>query len=213
MNGFVLAEASINAFVIAGGILAAWAVLVSLLGMRGFPSNRGGERIAIGITVVLFIGAVGSAIADQSKVGERRGPEIDKPGEGPESEKPGQPTEESAAGQPQQGQASPATEGEQDKSGKPTALALSADPSGATRFDKTNLTATAGQVTITMTNPSPVGHNVALRGNGVDEKGEIVQGDKKSVVEATLESGQSYEFYCSVPGHEQSGMKGTLTVK
>jgi hypothetical protein len=22
-----------------------------------------------------------------------------------------------------------------------------------------------------------------------------------------------YEFYCSVPGHEQAGMKGTLTVK
>ena len=206
-----------NAFVVAGGILAVWAVIVALLGMRGFPSGRGGERIAIGITVVLFVGAVGSAIADQSKVGERRGPEIDKPGEGPESEKPGQPTGEGAeSGQSTSGAAepSPTDEGEQKgESGKPTALALSADPSGATRFDKTTLTANSGQVTITMTNPSPVGHNVALRGNGVEEKGEVVQGDKKSMVEATVEAGQSYEFYCSVPGHEQSGMKGTLTVK
>jgi len=55
VHGFVLAEASINAFVIAGGILAVWAVIVSMLGMRGFPGNRGGQRIAIGITVVLFI--------------------------------------------------------------------------------------------------------------------------------------------------------------
>jgi plastocyanin len=216
VNGFVLAEASINAFVIAGGILAAWAVIVSLLGMRGFPTGLGGERIAIAITVVLFLGAVTAAIADQSKVGERRGPEIDKPGEGPESEKPGAPTESGGGGQTAQGQGEPGAkdEGEQKgESGKPTALTLSADPSGATRFNKTTLTANSGQVTITMTNPSPVGHNVAIRGNGVDEKGEIVQGDQKSVVEATVEAGQSYEFYCSVPGHEQSGMKGTLNVK
>jgi len=201
----------VNAFVIAGAIFAVWAVLVALLGMRGFPSNRAGERIAIGITVVLFVGAVTSAIADQSKVGERRGPEIDKPGEGPESEQPGQPTGEAGGG----GQAAPAPSDEGEKegqSGKPTALALTADPTGATRFDKTALTATAGQVTVTMTNPSPVGHNVALKGNGVDEKGEVVQGDEKSTVQATVEAGQ-YEFYCSVPGHEQSGMKGTLTVK
>ena len=200
-----------NAFVIAGAIFAVWAVLVALLGMRGFPSNRAGERIAIGITMVLFVGAVTSAIADQSKVGERRGPEIDKPGEGPETEKPGQPTGESGGGN--EAAPAPSDEGEKEgQGGKPTALALSADPTGATRFDKTALSATAGQVTITMTNPSPVGHNVALKGNGVDERGDVVQGDEKSTVEATVEAGQ-YEFYCSVPGHEQSGMKGTLTVK
>jgi len=30
-------------------------------------------------------------------------------------------------------------------------------------------------------------------------------------VTATLKKGR-YEFYCSVPGHEQAGMKGTLTI-
>jgi plastocyanin len=214
MNALVLAEASLNAFVVAGAIFAVWAVIVAVLGMRGFPSNRGGQRIAIGISVVLWIAAVGSAIADQSKVGERRGPEIDKPGEGPESKEPGKPTEQPEAGQTPGGSgAPPATEDEQKgESGKPTALTLSADPSGQLKFDKTTLAANAGQVTITMTNPSPVPHNVSLRGSGVDEQGDTVQGKGKSTVEATLEPG-SYEFYCSVPGHEQGGMKGTLTVK
>ena len=32
-----------------------------------------------------------------------------------------------------------------------------------------------------------------------------------SKVTADLKPGK-YEFYCSVPGHEQAGMKGTLTV-
>jgi plastocyanin len=207
----------VNAFVIAGGILAAWAVIVALLGMRGFPSNRGGERIAIGITVVLFVGAVGSALADQTKVGERHGPEVEEHAEASEG---GEGGEAQGGGGSQGGSQGGAPAGPEEEQqgggaagGEPQALALTADPSGATRFDKTELTAKPGPVTITMTNPSPVPHNVALRGKEVDEKGEIVQGDGKSSVEATLAAGESYEFYCSVPGHEQSGMKGTLTVE
>jgi len=211
VDAFVVAEASINAFVVAGLILAAWAVLVALLGMRGFPSNRGGERIAIGVTAVLFVGAVGSALADQTKVGERHGPEIEEPAEGKSTGEGGGGQEAAAGGE---AEAPPKDEGEQKgEGGAPTALALAADPSGATRYDKTSLTANAGQVTITMTNPSPIAHNVALRGNGVEEEGQVVQGDEESTVEAKLEPGMSYEFYCSVPGHEQGGMKGTLTVK
>jgi plastocyanin len=176
-----------NAFLVAGGIFAAWAVIVALLGMRGFPANRTGERIAIAIAVVLFVGAVSSAIADQTKVGERKGPEPKEPAAAP-------------AGQARAG------------GGKPTSLALAADPTGATKFDKAALSATAGKVTITMTNPSPVPHNVSLKGGGANEMGKTVQGNGKSTVTADLKAG-SYEFYCSVPGHEQSGMKGTLTVK
>jgi plastocyanin len=202
-----------NAFIVAGAILALWAVLVSLLGMRGFPSGLGGQRAAIAITVVLFAAAVTSAIADQSKVGERRGPEIDKPGEGPESGKPGQPSGGEQAPAPSTGAAAPKDEGEQKDKGTPTALALTADPGGLLKFDKPTLQGTAGHVTITMTNPSSVPHNVSLRGNGVDEKGKTVQGNDKSIVEADLQAGESYEYYCSVPGHEQGGMKGTLSVK
>jgi uncharacterized cupredoxin-like copper-binding protein len=32
------------------------------------------------------------------------------------------------------------------------------------------------------------------------------------MVRATVKSG-TYTFYCSVPGHEAGGMKGTLTVR
>ncbi|MEA2480248.1 MAG: hypothetical protein QOJ07_2170 [Thermoleophilaceae bacterium] len=185
-----------SSFHVAGVLLAVWAVLVALLGMRGFPRNRGGERIAIAISFLLVATAIGTAIGNAgNKTGERRGKEIDKPGEGPATKKPGAP----APGAQQQG------------GGKATALALSADPTGQLKFDKTALSAPAGQVTITMTNPSGVQHNISLRGNGADEHGnDVTKG--KSVVQAQLASG-SYEFYCSIPGHEQGGMKGTLTVK
>ena len=90
-------------------------------------------------------------------------------------------------------------------------LQLEADPSGALRFTTDSLQAKAGEVTIVMDNPSSVAHNVALTGNGVDEKGEIVGKGEESEVSATVEPG-TYEFYCSVPGHEAAGMKGELVV-
>jgi uncharacterized cupredoxin-like copper-binding protein len=90
-------------------------------------------------------------------------------------------------------------------------LEIDADPSGALRFTTESLQANAGEVHIVMDNPSDVPHNVALRGNGVDEKGEVVGKDEQSEVTATVEPG-TYEFYCSVPGHEAAGMKGELVV-
>ena len=90
-------------------------------------------------------------------------------------------------------------------------LQIEADPSGALRFTTESLQANAGEVTIVMDNPSSLPHNVAIQGGGVDEKGEIVEKGGQSEVSATLEPG-TYEFYCSVPGHEAAGMKGDLTV-
>jgi plastocyanin len=95
--------------------------------------------------------------------------------------------------------------------GDGAALELVAGPGSELKFDQTSLEAAAGEVTITMTNDGDLPHNVAIKGNGVDEKGEIVQNGGTSTVTATLEAGE-YTFYCSVPGHEAGGMTGTLTV-
>jgi plastocyanin len=96
--------------------------------------------------------------------------------------------------------------------GATTNLKLSADPSGALKFDKSKLSAKAGKVTITMDNPSSVQHAVSIEGNGVDEDGKTVEKGGVSTVTASLKPG-TYEFYCPVTGHEEAGMKGTLTVK
>jgi plastocyanin len=96
--------------------------------------------------------------------------------------------------------------------GASTNLKLSADPGGALKFDKSSLTAKAGNVTITMDNPSGIPHGVAVEGNGVDKDGNIVNKGGKSTVTVKLKAGK-YEFYCPVPGHKQAGMEGDLTVK
>jgi plastocyanin len=91
-------------------------------------------------------------------------------------------------------------------------LKLSADPSGALKFDKSTLSAKAGTVTINMDNPSSVPHAVAVEGNGVDKDGQTVTSGGKSTVSVDLKPGK-YTFYCPVDGHRQAGMEGTLTVK
>src|SRR4051812_46155935 len=96
--------------------------------------------------------------------------------------------------------------------GASTSLKLSADPSGSLKFDKSSLSAKSGNVTIAMDNPSDVPHGVGIKGNGVDKDGPVVNKGGKSTATADLKPG-TYEFYCPVPGHEEAGMKGTLTVK
>ena len=91
-------------------------------------------------------------------------------------------------------------------------LKLAADPSGALKFDKSSLSAKAGTVTIKMDNPSPVAHGVGIKGNSVKSVGNTVEKGGVSTVSVNLKPG-TYEFYCPVDGHEQAGMKGTLTVK
>jgi plastocyanin len=90
-------------------------------------------------------------------------------------------------------------------------IQLSADEGGALKFDKDSIDTTAGTVRLVMANPSSVDHNVAVKGNGVDEKGPVVGKDGQSILTVTLQPGE-YTFYCSVDAHEAAGMKGTLRV-
>jgi plastocyanin len=92
------------------------------------------------------------------------------------------------------------------------ALAIPADPGGALAFTVAGATATAGALTINSVNKSSVPHNIALEGDGVDEKGPVVQGGATSTIKVDVQAGE-YTFYCSVPGHREGGMEGKLTVE
>jgi plastocyanin len=88
-------------------------------------------------------------------------------------------------------------------------VSIPADPSGQLAYTVKSATAKAGKVTLQSKNDASVPHNIALKGGG---EGPVVQGGKVSEVSSSLKAGK-YEFYCSVPGHEQAGMRGDLTVK
>jgi plastocyanin len=95
--------------------------------------------------------------------------------------------------------------------GASTQLRLSAPASGALAFDKKSLQAKAGKVTIAFDNPSSIPHAVEVEGNGVEEETRTFTNGKADLT-VNLKPG-TYEFYCPVDGHEDAGMKGTLTVR
>jgi uncharacterized cupredoxin-like copper-binding protein len=92
-------------------------------------------------------------------------------------------------------------------------LSLAANPEGQLKYETTALNAKAGKVTIDFTNKSPLSHNVtvaASSGSVVGATPSFQGGAMKLSLE--LKPG-TYKFYCSVPGHRQAGMEGTLTVQ
>lgn len=92
-----------------------------------------------------------------------------------------------------------------------TTLKITVPAGMAMKYSTASLQAKAGKVTIVMKNLSILPHDVALKGKGVNAKGKLVAKGGTSTVTATLKPGK-YVFYCTVPGHAQAGMKGTLTV-
>ncbi len=100
-------------------------------------------------------------------------------------------------------------------SGAAQVVKLAANPEGSLSYNTTALTAHPGKVTIEFTNMAPLQHNVTVEsgsgGGSVLGSTPTFSGGTKSVT-LDLKAG-TYTFFCSVPGHRQAGMQGTLTVQ
>ena len=87
-------------------------------------------------------------------------------------------------------------------------------PSGSTlAYDQKTLSAKAGSVTVDFNNQQPLQHDVAIADSSGKVLGQtdlVSSGTANTTVQ--LQPG-TYTFYCTVPGHREAGMQGTLTVK
>ena len=211
----LLLATDITAFHVLGVCLALWAVILTAIGVtrHDFPGKGAGTRIVMAISAVLVAATIAAAIGT-AKSAPKGGDQAGNPNKGgSEGSTRGSgvaPGTGANNGQQPGGNRSAAPA----KPGAPVkTLLLSADPTGQLRFDKSSLAASAGAVRITMNNPAPVPHNISLQGpGGVNLHGQTVPKGGSSQVQATLKPG-TYTYYCSVPGHRQAGMQGTLTVK
>jgi plastocyanin len=94
-----------------------------------------------------------------------------------------------------------------------SAVEIEADPNGQLAYTTTEASAKAGQVTVDFKNPQGLTHDVAIEdesGKTVGQTELIAEGEDSTTVK--LKPG-TYHFYCTVPGHREAGMEGTLTVK
>jgi plastocyanin len=92
-------------------------------------------------------------------------------------------------------------------------LKVEADPNGQLAYAQKTLSAKAGNVTVDFSNPQALSHDVAIEGSSGKTVGKtelVAEGSASTAVK--LEPG-TYHYYCTVPGHREAGMEGTLTVK
>ncbi len=124
-------------------------------------------------------------------------------------------SDSSSTGGSETTQAETTTEGGEAKggsAGSASTVDIEAASSGLAYTSK-SASAKAGKVTVDFNNPQPLTHDVAIEdssGKTIGKTELIAEGASSAVVD--LKPG-TYTFYCTVPGHREAGMEGTLTVK
>lgn len=90
---------------------------------------------------------------------------------------------------------------------------ISTPPGSDLAFAQTDVNTTAGRVTIDFNNTQALAHDVKVEDATGQELGGtdlVASGTATATVE--LRPG-TFTFFCSVPGHREAGMEGTLTAK
>jgi plastocyanin len=196
-------------FYICGIGLAVSAVLISIVGLKvkSFPGKA--FPLVILWFAILVGGATTFAVLHAQDEEQAKAAEDTKAGKQFEAEG----NDEAAAKAPAKGGGqSKAETGTKTVSGPGGTLHLAASESDIA-YDTTSLHSKPGKVTIDFMNPSSLEHDVAIEDSSGEEiaVSEVIAKGKTSI-SADLALG-NYTYYCTVPGHREEGMEGTLTVK
>jgi plastocyanin len=186
-------------FYVFGIVLIVSAVGISAIGLRfeNFPPTRGVLAVVVLYFAALVAGTAVFAVLNAREEQEHR--EAEQAAETTTSA-----TEASAGG---------TTTAPSGGGGGGSTVKLAADPTQIA-FTTDSLTAKAGNVTIDFNNPNPaIPHDVCVDSS----RGQLGCSDQVTNGSSTLALDNlkpgKYTFFCSVDGHEQAGMKGTLTVQ
>jgi plastocyanin len=190
-------------FFVCGIALAVSAVVTSFIGLRvkSFPGKAGPF---VALAFVALIGATTTfAVLHAQDEEEARASELSKANE--------EITKEESSPVEGESKEAPAPKPEAAAKGPGGTLQLAASPTDLA-FDTTSLTSKPGKVTIDFNNPSALEHNVAIEQNGEEIAVSETLAEGKTSVSADLAPG-TYTYLCTIPGHAEAGMEGTLVVK
>jgi plastocyanin len=196
-------------FFVCGIALAVSAVVVSFIGLRvkSFPGKAGPF---VALVFAVLIGATATfAVLHAKDEDKAKAAELTKADQEAEKEE-SSPVEDEGKEAPANKEA-PAPKPKASAAGPGGTLQLAASES-ALAFDKTSLSSKPGKVTIDFDNPSALEHNVAIEQNGKEIAVSETLAKGKTSVSADLAPG-TYTFLCTIPGHAEAGMEGTLVVK
>ncbi len=192
--------------------LAVSAVVVSLIGLKvkDFPGKA--FPVVVLWFVILVGGATTFAVLHAKDEDKEKAAEYEKAGKEIEKAESSGPFENAEKGGGGEAGGEEKGGAEEPVSGPGGTLEI-ASVGDELKFDVTELETKPGKVTIDFENGSPLPHNVEIE----DEAGEVLGGtetisESEATAEVELAPG-TYTFFCSIPGHREAGMEGTLVVK
>jgi plastocyanin len=90
---------------------------------------------------------------------------------------------------------------------------LEADPSGKLAYTLSDALVQEGKVTIRFKNPQAIPHDVAIEGPEGETIGQTAQVKEGEATTSVEVKPGTYHYYCTIPGHREAGMEGTLSVE
>jgi uncharacterized cupredoxin-like copper-binding protein len=174
-------------YFVIGGTVVAWALILSFGGMarvKDFPDKRGGRFLLL-VSLTLAAGAFTALLATTKKEHPR-----------------------------EEAQAKAAEKTKEEQAATPGAaggtVAVSESEYKIVLAGGTTLK--AGNSTFDVKNAGKIQHDLAVEGPGGEKKTPLIDAGKASALQVDLRPGK-YKLYCTVPGHEQLGMKAEVTVR
>ena len=174
-------------YFVIGGVLVAWALVLTFGGMTrapNFPDVRSG-RMLMAVSAGLAVAAFAAVITTT----EKEHPRIEA------KEKAAERAGEEGAGGGTAGSTFRIPVAEDEYSIKLKSASLR-----------------PGGYAFEVENTGKIPHDLAIEGESGERKTPLIDPGKKKNLEVPLEPGK-YKLYCTVPGHEQLGMKTEVTVR
>jgi uncharacterized cupredoxin-like copper-binding protein len=182
-------------YFVLGSILVAWGLGLAIYGLLrpDFPPSGSAGRVLVGVTVLIVAGTLIALLSTTVR-------------EHPREEAAAKAAETKAAAN--QGAAAPSAPAAPSGAGKTVKVSekeFSIALAGGSKLK-------AGKYTFAVGNVGKIQHDLAIEGNGLPEtKTPLINAGQSKTLSVDLKAGK-YKFYCTVPGHEQSGMKVQVTV-
>lgn len=190
-----------TAYYVLAIVLVAGAIVLSFFGLTrpGFPRNLGIGRaiimfsaLMVAVTIVVLVTSTHKEHPREEAKAEAKAEAVKEPApaQQPAATKP-------AGGKPAAGKAAGMVKVQE----KEYSVTLGGGS-----------TLAAGKVSFEVANVGKIQHDLAVEGAGKAAKTPLIDPGKTQALKVDLSPG-NYKLYCTVPGHEQLGMKAEVTVK
>jgi plastocyanin len=188
----------VTVYYVIGGVLVVWALVLTAMGVTraSFPPARGGGRALMLVSAAMCLGALVALLVTTEKEHPREEAAAEA-AEGAVSSDEGTQAPGGEAGGHEAG-------AKQAQGGR---IAVIEDEYSIELPDGNRVE--AGPYALEAVNDGKIPHDLAVEGPGVRQKTPTFESGKTQRLEVELAAG-TYKVYCSVPGHEEQGMRTEL---